>query len=101
MIIVGTYSKSNKKYFPLINTMESEEKTIKQAKKQIINEILNDPKTLQAYKNLEIHKIADIDDNMKITNNETKKIISYEELLNEIIESLQKEQKKNDWFNKI
>lgn len=96
MIIVATYSKTNQKYFPLINTMENEEKTIKQAKRQIINEILNEPKTLQAYKNLEIHKIADIDDKMKITNNEPTKIISYEEILNDIIENLQKEQKKND-----
>ena len=94
MIIVTTYSKTNKKYFPLINIMESEEKTIKQAKKQIINEILNEPKTLQAYKNLEIHKIAEISEDMKITNNEPTKIISYEEILEEIIENLQKEQKK-------
>lgn len=93
MIIVTTYSKTNKKYFPLVNIMENEEKTIKQASKQIINEILNDPKTLKAYRDLEIHKIADIDDNMKITNNEPKKIKSYEEILNEIIENLQKEQK--------
>ena len=76
--------------------MESEEKTIKQAKKQIINEILNEPKTLQAYKNLEIHKIAEINEDMKITNNEPTKIISYEEILEEIIENLQKEQKNND-----
>lgn len=96
MIIVSTYSKTNKKYFPLINIMESEEKTIKQAKKQIINEILNEPKTLQAYKNLEIHKIAEINEDMKITNNEPTKIISYEEILEEIIENLQKEQKNND-----
>lgn len=94
MIIVTTYSKTNKKYFPLVNIMESEEKTIKQASKQIINEMLNDPKTLRAYRDLEIHKIADIDDNMKITNNEPKKIKSYEEIMNEIIENLQKEQKK-------
>lgn len=94
MIIVSTYSKTNKKYFPLINIMENEEKTIKQAKKQIINEILNEPKTLQAYKNLEIHKIAEISEDMKITNNEPTKIISYEEILAEIIENLQKEQKK-------
>ena len=96
MIIISTYSKSNKKYFPLINIMENEEKTIKQAKKQIINEILNDPKTLQAYKNLEIHKIAEISEDMKITNNKPTKIASYEEILNEIIENLQKEQKNDN-----
>lgn len=96
MIIVASYSKTNKKYFPLINIMENEEKTIKQAKKQILNEILNDPKTLKAYREIEIHKIADIDENMTITNNTPKKIKSYEEILNEIIENLQKEQKKND-----
>lgn len=96
MIIVTTYSKTNQKYFPLINIMESEEKTIKQAKKQILNEIINDPKTLKAYKNLEIHKIAEIDENMNITNNKPEKIKSYEEILEEIIENLQKEQKNND-----
>lgn len=96
MIIVTTYSKTKKKYFPLVNIMENEEKTIKQASKQIINEMLNDPKTLKAYRDLELHKIADIDENMKITNNEPEKIKSYEEILEEIIENLQKEQKSND-----
>lgn len=95
MIIVASYSKTNKKYFPLINIMENEEKTIKQAKKQILNEILNDPKTLKAYKEIEIHKIAEINENMKITNNNPTKIKSYEEILNEIIENLEKE-RKND-----
>ena len=90
MIAIVNFNKKAKKYLPLISLQENEEKAKKLAKKQLINEIIENPLSLKAYKEIEIHKIAEVNEKFDINLCEKKQIFSYEELLNDIIKELTK-----------
>ena len=90
MIAIVNFNKKAKKYLPLISLMENEEKAKKLAKKQLMQEIIEEPTSLKAYKEIEVHKIADVDEEMNLTLTEKTKIFTYEELLNNIIKELTK-----------
>ena len=90
MIAIVNFNKKAKKYLPLISLQENEEKAKKLAKKQLINEIIEAPQSLKAYKEIEVHKIADVNEEMTLTLCEKKTIFSFEELLNEIVKELTK-----------
>lgn len=90
MIAIVNYNKKTKKYLPMISLMENEEKAKKLAKKQLMNEIIEDPQSLKAYKEIEVHKISDVDEEMNLTLTKKTKIFTYEELLNDIIKELTK-----------
>lgn len=92
MIIIANFNKSNKKWLPMLNLINNIETTKKSIKKQIIEQIINDPTTLKAYKALEIYKVGEVDEELNIIKTEKEEIISYEDLLKEIIEDLTKEQ---------
>lgn len=91
MIIIANYNKANKKWLPMISLIDDIEKTKKSIKIQIIDQIINDPISLKAYKTLEVYKIGEVDKELNITKTEKKKIVTYEELLQEIVEDLTKE----------
>lgn len=90
MIAIVNFNKKAKKYLPLISLQENEEKAKKLAKKQLINEIIENPLSLKAYKEIEVHKIAEVNEKFDINLCEKKPIFSYEELLNDIIKELTK-----------
>jgi len=75
----------------MVNLVNDIEKTRKSIKIQIIDQIINDPTTLKAYKTLEVYKIGEIDEELNIKKTEKEKIVTYEELLEEIVEDLTKE----------
>lgn len=91
MIIIANYNKTNKKWLPMVNIIDDIEKTKKSIKIQIIDQIINDPTSLKAYKTLEVYKVGEVDEELNITKTEKEKIVSYEDLLKEIIEDLTKE----------
>ena len=80
----------------MISIVENKEKLKKSAKKQIMEEIINNPESLKAYKEIEVYKIADVSEEMEITNNKHQLLFTYEEILNEIIEQITKESKTNE-----
>ena len=90
MIAIVNFNKKAKKYLPLISLQENEEKAKKLAKKQLINEIIENPLSLKAYKEIEVHKIAEVNEKFDINLCEKEPIFSYEELLNDIIKELTK-----------
>ena len=90
MIAIVNYNKTNKKYLPMISLMKDEATAKKLAKKQIMNEIIEAPQTLKAYKEISVHKIADVNDEMELTLCEKKEIFSYKKLLEEITKELTK-----------
>ena len=61
-----------------------------------MKEIIENPNSLKAYKEIEVYKVAEVSEEMDLK--ECKKILlfTYEELLKEIIETLTKERKKNE-----
>lgn len=93
MIIIANYNKQGKKWLPSLGLIKNIETTKKEIKKQIIDQIINEPTTLKAYKNLEIWQIGEIDENLNIVKTDKKILFSYEKLLNEIIDDLTKEGK--------
>ena len=95
MIAIVNKNKRNNKFLPMISIIENEEKLKKSAKKQIMEEIINSPESLRAYKEIEVYKIADVDEEMEITKSEKQLLFTYEEILNEIIEQITKESKRN------
>ena len=94
MKIIANYNKGAKKWLPSLGLVKNVEASKKEIKKQIIEQIINEPETLKAYKNLEIYEIGEIDDNLTISKTDKKLLFSYEQILNEIIDDLTKENKK-------
>ncbi len=90
MIAIVNFNKKTKKYLPMISLMENEEKAKKLAKKQLMQEIIEEPQSLKAYKEIEVHKIANVNEEMNLTLTEKTKIFAYEELLNDIVKELTK-----------
>lgn len=93
MIAIVNKNKKTGKYLPMISL--TDEKTIKKsAKKQLMEEIINNPESLRAYKEIEVYKIADVNEELEMTNCEKVILFTYEELLEEIVKQLTKESKK-------
>lgn len=95
MIAIVNKNKINNKFLPMISLVENKEKLKKSAKKQLMNEIINNPESLKAYKQIETYKIADVNNEMELTECKKELLFSYEELFKEIIEQITKENEKN------
>ena len=93
MIAIVNKNKLNKKFLPLISLVKDKETLKKECKKQLMKEIIENPNTLKAYKEIEVYKVAEVSEEMDIK--ECKKILlfTYEELFKEIIEQLTKGEK--------
>lgn len=95
MIAIANKNKINNKFLPMISIVENKEQLKKSAKKQLMEEIINNPESLKAYKQIETYKIADVSNEMELTDCKKELLFSYEELFKEIIEQITKENKKN------
>lgn len=93
MIAIVNKNKKNNKFLPMISLVENKEVLKKECKKQLINEILESPQSIKAYKEIEVYKIADVTESIDLKNIKKELLFTYEELLKEIIEILEKEQK--------
>lgn len=95
MIIIANKNIKNNKFLPMLSIIEDNEKKLKkEIKKQLINEILEKPESLKAYKDIAVFKIGTIDENFNIVlSKEKKQICSYEGILNDLVEDLTKEKK--------
>lgn len=90
-IIVANYNKVNKKYIDNLSIVTDEKKAKIAIKKQLMQQILDEPTSLKAFKNLEIHKIGILKDNFEIENTKHEVFCDYEKVLNEIIDTLKGE----------
>lgn len=90
-IIVANYNKINKKYIDNLSIVTDEKKAKIAIKKQLMQQILEEPASLKAFKNLEIHKIGILKDNFEIENTKHEVFCDYEKILNEIIDTLKGE----------
>ena len=90
-IIVANYNKVNKKYIQNLSIVTDEKKAKIAIKKQLMQQILDEPASLKAFKNLEIHKIGILKDNFEIENTKHEIFCDYEKVLNEIIDTLKGE----------
>ena len=90
-IIVANYNKVNKKYIQNLSIVTDEKKAKIAIKKQLMQQILDEPESLKAFKNLEIHKIGILKDNFEIENTKHEVFCDYEKVLNEIIDTLKGE----------
>lgn len=95
MIAIVNKNKINNKFLPMISIVENKEQLKKSAKKQLMEEIINNPESLKAYKQIETYKIANVNEEMELTDCKKELLFSYEELFKEIIEQITKENKKN------
>lgn len=103
MIIIANKNIKNNKFLPMLSIIEDDEKKLKkEIKKQLINEILEKPESLKAYKDIAVYKIGTIDENFNIELSKEKRLIcSYEGILNDIIDDLTKEKKNDQRLKKI
>ncbi len=90
-IIVANYNKVNKKYIENLSIVTDEKKAKIAIKKQLMQQILDEPASLKAFKNLEIHKIGILKNNFEIENTKHEVFCDYEKVLNEIIDTLKGE----------
>lgn len=93
-ILVANYNKKNKKYLESISIVNDEKKAKLSIKKQLMQQILEEPQSIKAFKDLEIHKIGILKDNFEIENTKHEVFCNYEKVLEEIIETITKEIKK-------
>lgn len=93
MEIVVTKNKKTNIFIKSLSLVNDIKQVRKEAKKQLLNEIIEHPETLVAYKDLEMYSIANINEDMEITKSEIKLMFTFKELLDEIIEQLTKEKK--------
>ena len=90
MVAIVNKNKINNKFLPLISLVKDKKTLKKECKKQLMKEIIENPNSLKAYKEIEVYKIAEVNENIDLTNCEKELLFTYEELLNEIIEQLTK-----------
>ena len=82
----------NKNFFPQINLINTVENLKKETKKELLKTIIDQPESLKAYRKLAVYECGNFETKAGITNrHEPKKIFSYEEILNEIIEQITKQ----------
>lgn len=96
MIAIVNKNKKNNKFLPMISLVENKEVLKKECKKQLINEILENPQSIKAYKEIQVYKIAEVSEDLELKNIKKELLFTYEELLKQIIEILNKEGKKNE-----
>ena len=90
-ILVANYNKKNKKYLENISIVNDEKKAKLSIKKQLMQQIIEEPQSIKAFKDLEIHKIGILKDNFEIENTKHEIFCNYEKVLEEIIETITKE----------
>lgn len=90
MIAIVNKNKINNKYLPLISLVSDKNTLKRECKKQIMKEIIDNPNSLKAYKEIEVYKIAEVNEDIDLTNCKKELLFTYEEILNEIIEQLTK-----------
>ena len=73
MIAIVNKNKINNKFLPMISVVENKEQLKKSAKKQLMEEIINNPESLKAYKQIETYKIV-----TTVRGNSLKNLISKE-----------------------
>ena len=93
-ILVANYNKAQKKYIDNISIINDIELAKKSIKKQIMLQIIEEPESIKAYKNLEIHKIGILKDNFEIENTKKEIFCDYKKIIEEIIETITKETQK-------
>jgi hypothetical protein len=96
MIAIVNKNKKNNKFLPMISLAENEEVLKKGAKKQLMEEIINNPECLKAYKEIEVYKIANVNEEMEIKETKRKILFTYEELLEEIVKNITEEKNKSE-----
>lgn len=90
MIAIVNKNKVNNKFLPLISLVK-DKKTLKtECKKQLMKEIIENPNSLKAYKEIEVYKVAEVSEEMEIKECKKTLLFTYEELFKEIIEQLTK-----------
>lgn len=90
MIAIVNKNKVNNKFLPLVSLVK-DTKTLKtECKKQLMKEIIENPNSLKAYKEIEVYKIAEVSEEMDIKESKKELLFTYEELFREIIEQLTK-----------
>ncbi len=94
MLAIVNKNKKNNKFLPLISLVKDKETLKKECKKQLIKEIIENPMSLKAYKEIEVYKVAEVNEEMEIKACNKEILFTYEEVLNEIIEQLTKGEKK-------
>ena len=90
MIAIVNKNKVNNKFLPLISLISDTKTLKKQCKTQLMKEIIENPKSLKAYKEIEVYKIAEINEEMELKECKKELLFTYEELFKEIIEQLTK-----------
>ena len=90
MIAIVNKNKLNNKFLPLISLAKDKETLKTECKKQLMKEIIDNPNSLKAYKEIEVYKIAEVNEDIDLTNCKKELLFTYEEILNEIIEQLTK-----------
>ena len=90
MIAIVNKNKVNNKFLPLISIVKHRNTLKKKCKKQLTKEIIENPNSLKAYKEIEVYKIAEVNEDIDLTNCKKELLFTYEEILNEIIEQLTK-----------
>ena len=90
MIAIVNKNKVNNKFLPLISLVKDKETLKKQCKTQLMKEIIENPNSLKAYKEIEVYKIAEVNEDMEIKSCKKELLFTYEEILNEIVEQLTK-----------
>ena len=90
MIAIVNKNKVNNKFLPLISLVKDRNTLKKECKKQLMKEIIENPNSLKAYKEIEVYKIAEVNEDIDLTNCKKELLFSYDEILNEIIEQLTK-----------
>lgn len=93
MIAIVNKNKKNNKFLPLISLVKDKKTLKKECKTQLIKEIIENPISLKAYKEIEVYKVAEVNEEMEIKECKKELLFSYEELLKEIIEQLTKGEK--------
>ena len=61
-----------------------------------MKEIIENPNSLKAYKEIEVYKIAEVNEEIDFKECKKELLFTYEELLNEIIEQLTKGEKNDN-----
>ena len=90
MIAIVNKDKKNNKFLPLISLVKDTKTLKKQCKILLMKEIIENPNSLKAYKEIETYKIAEVSEEMEIKECKKTLLFTYEEIFKEIIEELTK-----------
>lgn len=96
MIAIVNKNKLNNKFLPMISLVNDTKTLKKQCKVQLMKEIIENPTSLKAYKEIEVYKIAEVNEEMELKECNKKLLFTYEELLKQIVEQMTEYQTKNN-----